>query len=93
MITGEDINQAVLNLKNKESHFSTNMSREEIIEKVKRFYTENKIKKEPTVPQEQVMARLVLYTEWLQNQNETNDTSSDGDNTETWQDIFDAQPD
>ena len=37
-----------------------------------------------TVSQEQVMSRLVLFTEWLQNQKSE---------TETWADIFDAQPD
>jgi len=65
-------------------NWSNKMSREQIVEKVKQFYKENKIEKTATVSQEQVMSRLVLFTEWLQNQKSE---------TETWADIFDAQPD
>lgn len=65
-------------------NWSNKISRENIIKKVKQFYVENKVERTETVPQEQVMSRLVLFTEWLQNQ------KSD---TETWADILEAQPD
>jgi hypothetical protein len=55
------------------------LPRKTLIEKVKEFYKENKIKKEPTVKQELVMARLVLFVEWLQNERP---------DSETWEDIF-----
>lgn len=63
------------------------MNQLEIIQKVKDFYKEKNLDPTHSLTGYEVCARLVLFTEWLQEQNKP-----DINDEETWEDIFNAQP-